>query len=106
MSKFSNKFKELRKDSGLTQGELAKAINISRSAVAMYEQGNREPDFETLEKIADYFNVRMAELVDSELDADYLTADELFLIKTYRKDSSRRLLAYAKKLSELMELEI
>lgn len=37
-------------------------IGISRSTIGMYETGAREPDFETLEKIADFFNV----------DIDYL----------------------------------
>ena len=32
----------------------------------MYEQGKREPDFETLEKIADYFNVEMSTFLDGQ----------------------------------------
>lgn len=57
MNKFCTEFKRLREEKGLSQVEMAKILNISRSAVGMYEQGKREPDFETLEKIADYFNV-------------------------------------------------
>lgn len=49
----------LRKERHLTQEELAKAIGVSRSTVGMYEQGKREPDFETEEKIADFFNVTL-----------------------------------------------
>lgn len=59
---FQNVLKSLRKSEGLTQTDLASALNISRSAIGMYESGAREPDFETLEMIADYFNV----------DVDYL----------------------------------
>ena len=40
-----------------TQGQMADLLGISRSAVSMYETGNREPDLETLEKIAKLFNV-------------------------------------------------
>jgi repressor LexA len=61
--KFSEKLKALRKRKGLTQDELSKELNMSRSAVGMYETGEREPDFETLEVIADYFNVDMNELM-------------------------------------------
>ena len=57
--KFSEVFKNLRKEKGLTQVEMAKELGISRSAIGMYEQGKREPDFETEEKIADYFNVTL-----------------------------------------------
>ena len=47
---------------GYTQAEFADALNISRSRIGMYETGAREPDFETLEMIADFFHV----------DTDYL----------------------------------
>lgn len=62
MGKFQNILKELRVSKGITQVQLAKQLGISRSTVGMYENGSREPDFETLELIADYFNV----------DTDYL----------------------------------
>jgi transcriptional regulator with XRE-family HTH domain len=59
MNKVGNAIKSLRIREGLTQEELAKKLKISRSAVGMYENGKRLPDVETLEKIADYFNVDM-----------------------------------------------
>lgn len=62
MGNFSNIFKTLRQASGYTQQEFADKIGISRSTIGMYETGAREPDFETLETIADFFNV----------DIDYL----------------------------------
>lgn len=60
MTKFQIEFKRLREEKGLTQAELATALKIARSTVGMYEQGKREPDFETLEVIADFFNVSMS----------------------------------------------
>ena len=51
--------KQLRKEKNLTQEELARELNISKSAISMYENGNRKPDYETLEIIADFFNVDM-----------------------------------------------
>lgn len=55
----------MRKQDNLTQIELGKAIGVSKSTVSLYEHNRREPDFETLEKIADYFNVDMATLFPS-----------------------------------------
>ena len=52
----ANKIKQLRKKSGLTQAELADKLEISPSAVGMYEQGRREPDNETLSKICQILN--------------------------------------------------
>ena len=54
---FSETLKKLRKEKGLTQVQLAKLLKISKSSISMYENGNREPDFETEELIADFFNV-------------------------------------------------
>jgi len=53
---FGNRLKELRIDSDLTQEQLAKYINITRSALANYETELREPGYVILIKIADYFN--------------------------------------------------
>ena len=51
------RLKELRKEKDITQEELAKQIQVSPSTIGMYETGRREPDFETLQKFADYFRV-------------------------------------------------
>ena len=59
MREFKDVMKGLRAGRRLTQGELAEALGVSRSAISMYERGEREPDFETLETIADFFNVDM-----------------------------------------------
>lgn len=62
MGDFPNVFRSLRQRNNLTQEELARILEISKSAISMYENGNREPDFKTLERMADYF----------EVDIDYL----------------------------------
>lgn len=62
MGDFGSVLKQLRAAFGLRQDELAQKLGISRSRIGMYETGQREPDFETLEKLADFFNV----------DVDYL----------------------------------
>ena len=43
----------------MTQAELAKKLGISKSSVSMYECGNREPEFDLLEKMADLLQVDM-----------------------------------------------
>lgn len=59
MSIFSKRLKKLREEHDLSQQALANALKISKSSINMYERGEREPGFETLEAIADYFNVDM-----------------------------------------------
>lgn len=59
MATFGVVIKQLRKDKGITQDQLASLLKVSRSTIGMYETGSREPDFETCEAIADIFNVDM-----------------------------------------------
>ncbi len=60
---FSDMLTSLRKQEGLSQKELADKTGLTRSAIGMYETGKREPDFETLEIFADFFNVNMDTLL-------------------------------------------
>jgi len=63
MSKLGDRIKELRKAMRLSQAELADRVGVSRSAIGMYEMGRREPDAESLEALADFFNVDMDYLI-------------------------------------------
>lgn len=52
---FSDRLKQLRKENGLTQAELAKALGVSASTVALWETGRRKPQFEMFDKLSGYF---------------------------------------------------
>lgn len=60
------KIVELRKKRGITQEELAKRIGTTRSALSQYEIGTRNPDYETLQRIANYFDVTTDDLLGRE----------------------------------------
>ena len=57
MADFASMLKYLRKREGLSQRELALKLNMSASAIGMYESGKRIPRHEDEETIADFFNV-------------------------------------------------
>lgn len=59
MALFKEMLKYLRGRENLSQAELAEKLGVAKSTISMYEVGKREPDFETLEAIADLFNVDM-----------------------------------------------
>ena len=88
MTKFNEVLKCLRTSRGITQAEFAKAMGISPSTVGMYETGEREPNFETEEKIADYFNVSLDVLRGKDTKTSAIDLDRL------SEDNRARLLAY------------
>ena len=55
MASFKEMLKYLRMRENLSQSELADKLGVAKSTISMYEVGKREPDFETLEAIADFF---------------------------------------------------
>lgn len=56
----------LRKNYGLSQGELAKRLHISPSAIGMYEQGRREPSLDMLVALSREFGVTLDYLVSGK----------------------------------------
>ena len=59
MATFAERLRSLRQEKGWSQQRLADNLKLSKSSVNMYERGEREPGFETMEAIADLFNVDM-----------------------------------------------
>lgn len=57
MTLFAGRLRELRSQRGLTQSELANRIGVNKQTISQYERGVREPNFETLDALCDYFNV-------------------------------------------------
>lgn len=56
MSKFNERLKKLREESGITQNALAEKLGITPQSLSYYFNG-REPNYDLLIKIADYFHV-------------------------------------------------
>lgn len=50
---------ELRKDRGLTQRDVAKALNVVTSTISNYENGVSQPESDMIEKLADFYDVNI-----------------------------------------------
>ena len=78
----------LRKNKGLSMKELGEIIGVAESTISQYETGKREPDFETLFKLGEFFNVS----VDYLLRGDSLSEGNApTLNKKDERDIARRL---------------
>lgn len=74
---FAERLRLLRKQRNLSQQQLAEKLGISNSTISMYERGEREPDFEMLELIGDYFNVDVNYLLGKEQGSTYYLDPEV-----------------------------
>lgn len=66
MNTIKTKLKELRKETKLTQKEVANILGISTTAYAGYEQGYREPSIDILIKICKFYNISSDYLIGIE----------------------------------------
>lgn len=60
---FSVRLKELRREYGVGQVELAKSIGVSKGIISLWENGQREPTMSNLVSLAKYFGVSVDYLV-------------------------------------------
>lgn len=58
------RLKELRKKRNISQIKLALDLDMTQNTVSRYETGKREADYQTLIKIADYFDVSIDYLLE------------------------------------------
>ena len=58
------RLKELRKSRGISQLKLAIDLNMNQTSISRYENGDREADYATLVRFADYFDVSVDYLLE------------------------------------------
>ena len=52
-----DRLKQLRVEYGILQKKLAEQLNLSQQTISLYESNKRQPDYDTLKQIAEFFNV-------------------------------------------------
>lgn len=79
-----NKINELRRKKGITQRDLANALNISDKAISRWEAGVSVPNLEMIAQISKYFKVPFNDLVMARISCD--VSDDAFLYKEIISD--------------------
>lgn len=79
------RLKELREQKKISQIKLTQELNISPITYNRYETGKREPNIETLIKLADFYNVTLDYLVGRDFTnpIGYLTDNQITFIKSF-----------------------
>ena len=97
------KVKDLRIEHKLTQKEFANKLDVSESAVSMWERGERSITFEKADDIARLFGVALTDILEEKKSTqDEYSFEERSLVNAWRHadDQTRRIVAYALGLME------
>ncbi|MGP7819799.1 helix-turn-helix domain-containing protein [Niallia sp. 01092] len=122
---FPERLRKLRKDANLTQSKLGEKMNVTKVSISGYETGNRRPDTETLQRLADFFHVSTDYLLgrsavtesaaaysigirkEQLIEDDYILLSELkkypYLYSEIRKDPQKNIKKLNKMWSFLQE---
>lgn len=103
---FPSILKELRESRNLDQKDIAKILHVSRSTVASYETGRREPDYDKLVVLSNYFGVSVDYLLTGIVPVEFTPMEptpemearlDRRVLSVYKKlsyDSKKQALAY------------
>lgn len=81
-----SRLSQLRKESGLSQDDLARKIGVSRGSISFYENGQRVPNLDALLATSKYFNVSIDYLVGaSNKKGSPIYSDRTFEIAAFRR---------------------
>lgn len=81
-------FKELRKEKGLTQEQLADQLNVTGRTISRWETAINMPDLDVLIEMADFYKVDIRELIDGERNSE----ETVFKAAEYRNNGKNRLM--------------
>ena len=88
---FSYKLRSLIEERNLTQKQVAIDLNIAPSTMGGYVQGSSEPDFETLKRLANYFDVSTDYLLNiyTEKSNNFLEDELLRVFRSMTEEQQR-----------------
>ena len=92
--KIGSLLRELRKEKGLTQEQLAEQFGVSNRTVSRWENGSNMPDLSMLVEIADYYDVEIREILDGERKSENMMKEE--------KETLLKIADYADKEKEII----
>lgn len=92
MKDIGQNIKHYRTQCHMTQKELAEKLQLSPSAIGMYEQNRRMPDIGVLEKLANIFNISLSDLLGIPIGENFLYCKEITeRILNHSKSSSKNI---------------
>lgn len=94
MQKIGQFLKELRKEKGLTQEQLAEILGVAGRTVSRWENASNMPDLSLLIELAEFYSVEVKEILDGERkneNKDEEIKDTLTKVADYSKEEKNKI---------------
>ena len=92
MTHIGKNIKKIRNVKGLSQQSFADMLDLTRGNISSYEESRAVPKIEVMMKIANYFSIPLADLIEKDLSVnELLHYNPRFVVETEKLKSSRRL---------------
>jgi transcriptional regulator with XRE-family HTH domain len=94
-AKIGEFLKELRKEKGLSQEQLAEEFNVSSRSISRWENGNTMPDISIIIELADFYDVDIRELLNGERKSEKMDKElkeTLEMVAEYTKAEREKLM--------------
>ena len=73
--KIGSFLRELRKEQGITQKDLAEKLNVSSRTISRWETGSNMPDLSMLVELAEFYDVDVREIIDGERKSEIMNEE-------------------------------
>lgn len=93
--KIGSFFKELRKEKGITQEQLAEQLNVTGRTISRWETGNNMPDLDILIELAEFYKIDIRELIDGERKSEKMNKEmeeTILKVADYSNEEKNRLM--------------
>jgi transcriptional regulator with XRE-family HTH domain len=101
MPTLGKRIKELRREKGLLQDDLAREIGVSKGTVSVWERDARKPEYDTLQQLCEYFQVNLGYLLGEDVDRALIQPSDDDLARWEKEDDQQILVGFVRRFLKL-----
>ena len=101
MPTLGKRLKELRREKGILQDDLARDIGVSKGTVSVWERDARKPEYDTLEQLCDYFQVNLGYLLGEDVDRALVQPSDEDLSEWQKEDEQQIIVGFVRRFMKL-----
>ena len=101
MPTLGKRLKELRREKGILQDDLARDIGVSKGTVSVWERDARKPEYNTLEQLCEYFQVNLGYLLGEDVDRALVQPSDEDLSEWQKEDEQQIIVGFVRRFMKL-----